>query len=73
MTIPVPKVGDKMKFWGSGREDGTSRVLKVSPYTGLYKKWFSHTIRLSAENTRRGWAEICWGDDIENKDIHAYD
>lgn len=55
-----PKVGDKTKYWSSGREDGIATVLEVRPYTGLYKQHFKYFVRLTSENTTKGWIETCW-------------
>lgn len=57
----LPKVGQKILFWGSGREDGLSTVLEVRPYKGSSPQYSTHVIRVTAENTRRGWAEFSWG------------
>lgn len=52
MTI---KVGDEIETWFSGNKSGKSKVLEIQPYTGLFNKYFTHTIKLSAENTSRGY------------------
>ena len=55
-----PKVGDKTKYWSSGREDGIATVLEVRPYTGLYKQHFKYFVRLTSENLTKGWIETVW-------------
>ncbi len=50
------RVGDLLPTWFSGRENGLSNVLEVLPYFGRGNyKW---TLRLSAENTSRGWMDM---------------
>jgi hypothetical protein len=51
-----PKVGSKIPYWFA--PEG-AEVLKVMPYTGRYKEWFSRILRLKA-NTHRGWVEVAW-------------
>lgn len=52
------KVGDSFKSWfDGGNLDGSSKVLSVEPYQGRYKEHFTHVLRLSSVNTRRGWLE----------------
>jgi len=55
-----PKVGDRTKYWGSGREDGIATILEVRPYTGWYKQHFKYFVRLSSDSIRKGWIETCW-------------
>ncbi len=57
---PKPNVGDELPTWFSGREDGLSTVLAVTPYTGRYPEFFSWVVRFTALNTRRGWMEQAW-------------
>jgi hypothetical protein len=51
------KVGDKYPTWYSGEADGLSTILGISLYTGPYKDWFTHVLRLTAPSTNRGWVE----------------
>ncbi len=55
---PGPRVGDKIETWFSGEPDGKSRVLAVEPYRGRYTEFFTHVVRVTAPNTRRGWMEM---------------
>ena len=58
----LPEVGQKLLYWGSGREDGLSTVLKVFPYKGPFGLDIcTHIIRVTAENNKRGWTEFSWG------------
>lgn len=57
MTDSALKVGDKYPTWYSGNANGLSTVLDIFPYTGPYKKWFTHVLRLTAPSTARGWME----------------
>ncbi len=52
--MTTPNVGDEYATWW----DKKARVLGVYPYTGRYPQHFTHVLRLSAENTRRGWLEM---------------
>ena len=51
-------VGDTYPTWFSDREDGLSTIMEIRPYTGVYKQWFTHILRLSAPRTKRGWLEM---------------
>jgi hypothetical protein len=56
-----PVVGEKMRTWFSGEESGESTILEVTPYTGLYKQWFTYWVKLSVkvkpgQYGNRGWA-----------------
>lgn len=53
-----PKVGDKIKFWGSGRADGMSTILAVRKYDGRYKEYFNWIVTLTAEGTIHGQIEM---------------
>jgi hypothetical protein len=55
-----PKVGDRTKYWSSGREDGIATILEIRPYTGRYPQWFKYIVRLTSENIRKGWIETVW-------------
>ena len=57
MSTNIRKVGDKYPTWFSGNADGLSIILDIFPYTGRYKDWFTHVIRLSAPSTMRGWMD----------------
>lgn len=45
-------------WWAGDQPDGSASVLAVFPYDGVYKELFTHVLRLSAPNTRRGWLEM---------------
>lgn len=51
-------VGKRVATWFSARADGMSTILAVAPYQGLYKDMFTHTLRVSAPRTTRGWMEM---------------
>lgn len=53
-----PKVGDKISFWGSGKEDGMSTVLYVRKYDGKYKEYFKWIVTLTAETTKKRSIEM---------------
>jgi len=55
-----PKIGEKMETWFSGRADKMSRVIEVLPYTGKYPESFDCVLRLSAETSRKGYADMSW-------------
>jgi len=59
MTKAV-KVGDKIAFWASGSPDGFSTVLEMRPYTGKYTNMFNCVLKLTAQNTTRGWMEMSY-------------
>ncbi len=56
---PKPRVGSKIRTWVSGRPDGMATILKVEPYTGLYKQWFTWNLTVTAENTMARSMTIC--------------
>lgn len=54
------KVGDKLKTWFSGSEDGISRIIEIMPYHGAYPQFFDCVLKLSAQTTKRGWMEMAY-------------
>ena len=46
------KKGDTINVWLEDR-----KVIEVTPYTGLYKGWFTHTVKFTTD-TPRGWGKI---------------
>jgi len=54
--MPI-KIGDLYPTWYSDRPDKMSTVIDISPYTGRYKEFFTHVLRLTAPKTCRGWME----------------
>ena len=53
------KVGDTIRFWfNGGGINGESTVMEVLPYRGNYKDIFSHEIKITAANTRKGFMVI---------------
>jgi hypothetical protein len=57
------KVGQRHPVWwetGVRHRDGSplATIIAVSPYTGNYPESFTHVLRLTAPNTRRGWMEM---------------
>jgi hypothetical protein len=52
------KVGDQIETWFSGRDDGLSTVLAITPYRGRYTQWFTHTVRATAQRTQNGWLDM---------------
>lgn len=58
----VPKIGDRAYTFFSDREDGTSAVLEILPYTGKYKDIFNCVVRLSAPfyQSRKGYVDVAW-------------
>ena len=58
--IKTPKVGNRIKQWYSGSDTiGMSTILKVSPYTGLYKNLFRWNLVVSCKNTSSGTLKVC--------------
>lgn len=59
--IKVGKEWPRPVFWdtGDGREAGQhlATVIGIKPYTGRYPELFTHVVRLTAPDTRRGWME----------------
>lgn len=55
------KVGDTVLTWFSGREDGMSTILVITPYRGAYPQYFTHVLRVTAPRTTRGWMEVLAG------------
>jgi len=51
MPDELPKIGDN--YHGH-------RIVKISPYTGLYPNLFSCVVRMTA-HTESGYIEIAWG------------
>ena len=56
--LKVPRPGQRINVVGSGEEDGMATVISVQRYTGAYPAFFTHVVRYTAQNTRRGWMEI---------------
>ena len=60
-TVRVGKEWPGDIFWdtGDGRPAGQHRavVVAITKYTGRFTEFFTHVIRLTAPNTRRGWME----------------
>ena len=56
----VPRMGDYLGTWFSGRPDGLSRVLAVTPYRGRYPQWFRFVLTLTAPATRAGSLEMTY-------------
>lgn len=57
------KVGDLYPvWWATGKRDEQgrplARIIEIQPYTGRYPHWFTHTLRLHAPETRKGWLEM---------------
>lgn len=58
------KVGDDYPvWWNTEREkiDGgyfPARIIDVFPYRGRYPQHFTHVLRLTDPNTKRGWSEM---------------
>ncbi len=55
------KVGDEFPVWWSTgvKRDGWNwaTIIEITPYTGLYKQWFTHVLKLTSL-TPRGWIEM---------------
>jgi hypothetical protein len=61
--MPKPRVGREWPVWWDtedGRPAGShkARILEVRAYTGCFIDAFTHTLRLTAPRTRRGWTEM---------------
>ena len=57
--IKPPVVGEAYKSWFTGdRPDGSSTILKVEKYIGVYPQFFKWVVTLAAPNTRSGKIEM---------------
>lgn len=54
--LKVPKKGTIVSYWWAS--EGTE-VLGSRPYTGRYKEYFTHFIKLKVDN-REGFREVCF-------------
>ena len=54
----LPQPGDEIRVIFSGTDRGVATVISVRPYTGRFTQLFTHVMRYTALNTRRGWMEI---------------
>ncbi len=58
--MKVPSVNDRISTWFSDMPDGKSTVLAVYPYTGRYKEFFTHVLKLTAPRTHAGSLEMSY-------------
>lgn len=49
---PKPRIGSRLNMWFPG-----GIVVRVAPYTGRYKNWFTWNVTVTADNVRRGTME----------------
>jgi len=51
----LPKKGDKVKMYVT---HPSQIVIHVTPYTGVFKQWFTHVMKYTSPITSSGYNEI---------------